>query len=246
MKLIKKIAFLTFLGTLMIVLYKDHQSKLLEGPDAPEGTSWVDIEETVDESLDESSDGPAQLNIDIPFYTQAPHGNWDYPWQEACEEASILLVANAFNKMSLDTEEFNRELLELVDWQMEAFGAYEHTTVAQTVEMMEANYGLETVVHDNPSFEDIQEILQKGNLIVAPFAGKLLDNPNFRNGGPPYHMLVIKGYDAEKNQIVTHDVGTRNGADYVYDWSTIEAALHDWHDEDILKGTPRIIEVIHP
>ena len=57
-------------------------------------------------------------------------------------------------------------------------------------------------------------------------------------------MLVIKGYNAETMQIVTHDVGTRNGEDYVYDWSVIENALHDWHDDDILLGDKKIIEVL--
>jgi hypothetical protein len=109
---------------------------------------------------------------------------------------------------------------------------------------MQSNFGYESIIHDSPSFEDIQNILDQGHLIIAPFAGKLLKNPNFKNGGPVYHMLVIKGYDADKMQIVTHDVGTRNGANYVYSWDIIQNALHDWHDDDILLGTPRIIEVL--
>jgi len=118
------------------------------------------------------------------------------------------------------------------------------TTIAQTAEMMKTNYGLETVIHDNPTFEDFQEILAAGHLIIAPFAGQHLGNPNYKNGGPVYHMMVVKGYDADKMQIVTDDVGTRNGADYVYSWETINFALHDWNDNDILLGEPRIIEVL--
>ena len=56
-------------------------------------------------------------------------------------------------------------------------------------------------------------------------------------------MLVIKGYDVTQNQVVTHDVGTRNGADYVYTWDVINLALHDWNDQDITQGTPRWIEI---
>lgn len=186
----------------------------------------------------------ASLNIAMAFYTQAPFSNWDYPWQEACEEASVLLVANEYNGMNLDRIGFNDELLRLVDWEKTYFGSYEHTTLAQTAEMLSLQYGLNGVIHNNPSFEDIQEILEQGHLIIAPFAGKLLGNPNFRNGGPVYHMSVIKGYDADKKQIVTHDVGTRNGENYVYSWEVLENALHDWHDTDILLGTPRILEVL--
>lgn len=212
------------------------QARRFNGPAAPDAV-------TVDE-IKEVTELPSELNIELPFYTQAPYGNWDYPWQEACEEASILLVANLYKDMNLDLENYNNALLTLVDWEMETFGAYEHTTVEQTIQMLEENFGLEGVAHENPTFEDMQEILAKGHLIVAPFAGKELNNPNFRNGGPIYHMLVIKGYDAEKHQVVTHDVGTRNGEDYVYSWSTIQNALHDWHDDDILLGTKQFIEVL--
>ena len=203
----------------------------------PEATNSSHLEEPTNEF-------PTSINIELPFYTQAPHSNWDYPWQEACEEASVLLVANAYKGLNLNREAYNAELLRLVDWEVETFGAYEHTTVAQTAEMIEMQYGLKTVLHENPGFEDFQEILASGHLIIAPFAGKVLGNPNYRNGGPVYHMMVVKGYNAKKMQLVTHDVGTRNGANYIYEWSTVKYALHDWHETDILQGAARIIEVL--
>lgn len=227
--------------------YTYWQSKKLQGPDAPNAVLLKDILEdktTIDDLPKVQDPPPSALNIEMPFFTQAPYSNWDYPWQEACEEASALLVANLYKQMNLDKAGFNSWLLKLVDWEMETFGAYEHTTVAQTVEMLETNFGLKTVIHEDPSFEDFQEILAEGHLIIAPFAGQYLGNPNYKNGGPVYHMMVVKGYDREKSQVVTHDVGTRNGADYVYDWQTVEFALHDWHDGDILLGEPRIIEVL--
>lgn len=260
---------LLILATVLLLAlggYKFYKYQKYNIPDAPETISLEDLQD--EEKAEETSDGlsgikdkvevpdgepsippkistpPATLNIEIPFFSQAPHGNWDYPWQEACEEASILLVANAYKSLNLNTDSFNAELLEIVDFEKDYFGAYEHTTVAQTMEMIDKIYGLETKVHENPSFEDIQQILADGHLIVAPFAGKLLGNPYFRNGGPVYHMMVIKGYDADKMQIVTHDVGTRHGANYVYSWSVIENALHDWHDTDIELGAKKIIEVL--
>src|SRR5690606_17648726 len=35
---------------------------------------------------------PNQVNLDVPFYSQAPEGDWSLPWQEACEESSLLLA----------------------------------------------------------------------------------------------------------------------------------------------------------
>lgn len=183
------------------------------------------------------------INIEVPFFSQAPFANWDYPWQEACEEASVLNVVNLYLEKNYNLDSFNAEELRLIDWENSYFGDYKHTTVAQTAGMINNQYGLQTEIHENPDFEDIQTILNKGHLIIAPFAGKLLGNPNFRNGGPNYHMLVIKGYNADKMQIFTNDVGTRKGSNYVYDWDVIDNALHDWDDADITLGAKRIIEV---
>lgn len=250
-------AFLGALGLIGLYNYSAWKAQELLGPEAPEtqvlSSLLKDDLEPIGDATSEDTEValpapksevlPASVNIAMPFYTQAPFSNWDYPWQEACEEASIALVANIYLEKNWTREEFNDELLRLVDYEMQTFGAYEHTSVAQTVQMIEDNYGLKTVVHDNPSYEDLQTALASGHLIVAPFAGKLLGNPNFKNGGPTYHMIVIKGYDAAKNQVVTHDVGTRNGEDYVYTWSVIQNALHDWNDGDITLGTPRWIEI---
>ena len=220
----------------------------------PQTVNFLDLQQTTNKGVKEepgikprpateTTETRDSLNIEVPFFSQAPHSNWDYPWQEACEEASILNVANVFKEMNLNLDTFNTELLRIVDWENSYFGDYKHTSVAQTAEMIKIQYGLRTEIRENPTFEDIKTIISNGHLIVAPFAGKLLGNPNFKNGGPNYHMLVIKGCDTAKMQIITNDVGTRNGSNYTYDWSVIENALHDWSDPDITLGAKKIIEV---
>lgn len=219
--------------------------------EAPETINFLELQETTIKGVKEEPSvkpRPARevrdsLNIEVPFFSQAPHANWDYPWQEACEEASVLNVANLYKAMNLNVDTFNTELLRLVEWEKSYFGGYEHTSIAQTAEMIKLQYNLRTEIHENPSFDDIKKIISNGHIIVAPFAGKLLYNPNFKNGGPNYHMLVIKGYDTEKMQIITNDVGTRKGSNYTYDWTVIENALHDWNEPDITLGAKKIIEV---
>ncbi len=190
------------------------------------------------------SEIPAELNLRMAFYSQAPFENWDYPWQEACEEASILLVANTYFDHQWTREEFSDQILKMVDWENNYFGYYKDTTVQETAVMLKKYLGLDSFILEQPSFEDVQAALSKGHLLVAPFAGKHLGNPFYKNGGPIYHMLVIKGYKAGE-KIITADVGTRNGEDYVYSWETIENALHDYA-EPIEDGAKRMIEVLPP
>lgn len=187
---------------------------------------------------------PIELNLDMPFYTQAPFANWDYPWQEACEEASILLVANKYFNHNWTAAQFNDQILKMVDWQNRVFGDYWHTTMEQTARMLDEILGLKTVVHKDPSLEDIKRILAKGHFIIIPLDGKALKNPYFKNGGPVYHVVPVKGYTKE-NGIITHDVGTRRGEDYVYSWEIIDEAFHDYA-EPMSRGERVLLEVLPP
>lgn len=187
---------------------------------------------------------PDELNLSVPFYPQAPHANWDYPWEEACEEASVLLVANEYFGHNWSRDQFNEEILKLVEWEKKMFGDYLHTTVDETAQILTDYFDLEVKIHEDPSFDDFRRILAGGHLIVAPFAGKHLYNPFYKNGGPNYHMMVVKGYK-NGNKIITHDVGTRRGADYVYTWDVIDSALHDYADP-IESGARKIIEILPP
>lgn len=104
---------------------------------------------------------PSQLNLDAPFYSQAPLGDWSYPWQEACEEASILLVANVYSKHNWSRDEFNSEILKMVEWEKGKFGTYLDTTVAQTAEILNEYLKLKTITHENPTYDDVVEIINK-------------------------------------------------------------------------------------
>ena len=185
---------------------------------------------------------PEEINLDVPFFSQAPDGDWGMPWQEACEEASITLAYYYASDKDLTKEQFKKEIYKLVDWQNENYGDYEHTTILQTLKMLESNYELRITNYElieEPTIDDLKKELAQGNMIVAPFAGRLLNNPFYSGEGPLYHMMVLRGYD-EKN-FITNDVGTRRGENFIYSYQIIMNAMHDWHDENIDLGAKRVI-----
>lgn len=187
---------------------------------------------------------PPELNIKMTFYSQAPNGNWDFPWQEACEEASILLIANTYYSHNWTKDQFNDQILKLVEWQNTNFGDYKDTNAEKISVMLKDYLGLKSVIHKDPTFEDVQKVLAQGHLIVMTFAGKEIGNPFYTNGGPLYHAMVIKGYKVGQ-KVITEDVGTRRGEDYVYQWKTLNAALHDY-TVPIDDGAKLMIEVLPP
>ena len=189
---------------------------------------------------------PEEINMAVPFVSQAPYRVWDHLHNESCEEASLIML-DAFykNKKSLSKEEAELAIQNLIKWEKEKYGYFEDTTSEQGVETLEEFFKLSgaKVVYDI-AIDDIKKELAAGRPVVAPAAGKLLKNPYFRNGGPLYHMLIIKGYTKD-GRFITNDPGTnRLGADFTYKMDALYNAIHDWREDgDILKGRKAMIVI---
>ncbi len=185
---------------------------------------------------------PTQVNLAVPFLSQAPKQNWDMPYQEACEEASLIMVNAYFvdNTKAFTPDTGDRAILDLVAFE-EAQGLSVDITAAEAATLIPKYFSKRKArVIQNPTITQIREYLAKGIPVIAAADGKALKNPNFRNGGPPYHMLVIKGYLPD-GRWIANDPGTRKGADYIYDREILFKAIRDWNGGDVPRGTPSII-----
>ena len=103
---------------------------------------------------------PAEINLAVPFTSQAPFANWDLPYKESCEEASVLMLDYFYRGASLNPALANQEILKIVDWQKIKFGAYEDTDAAQTAQILRDYFGYKNVrVSYDISIEDIKKEL---------------------------------------------------------------------------------------
>ena len=205
--------------------------------------STVEENETPKEEIATSLGTPATINLQIPFMVQAPNADWDELHDAACEEAAaIMLTAYYEGETEITTDEAETRIMDAVTWEAETFGYHLDTTSAETAQMIREHFGLANAqVFVIDSIDDIKERLAAGHPVIVPAYGKILGNPNFRNGGPLYHNLVIKGYTDTK--FITNDPGTRRGADYVYDFETLWNAIHDWNGGDVPNGAKVMIAV---
>lgn len=185
----------------------------------------------------------ATVNLKVPFILQAPFQKWDLIHEDACEEASAAMVNLYYKGVTgpLSKDEMDKNILEAVEWEDRVFGRNKDTSAAETVRLMRELYGLDAKVVPVESMDQIKKTVAKGKPVIVPAYGRALKNPNFRQGGPLYHMLVIKGYTATK--IISNDPGTRNGADYLYDEKLLWGAIHDWNGGDVPNG-PKVMIVI--
>ncbi len=171
---------------------------------------------------------PAQLVLPVLFAQQAPFGNWDAVHEEACEEASMIMAAKYFFRQPLDETIMEQELQKVLKWETDNNYNVD-LTASQTAVILKQYYGLQATVSAEVTADRIKYELASGHLLIIPASGRDLPNPNFKQPGPLYHMLVIKGYDSQ--DFITNDPGTRKGNGFRYTYSGLLNAVHDWNDQ---------------
>jgi hypothetical protein len=173
--------------------------------------------------------------LPVPFLCQAPFGNWAEPWQDACEEAALIMAVHWAKGTPLTKSSGNREILDLVDYQIKHWGGHRDLTAAKAAELLRDYYHFNNyrLVYEF-SIADVKKELAAGNLVIAPMAGRLLGNKFYTPPGPAYHYLVFIGYDDPRGEFITNDQGTRRGKGYRYKYAIAYNAIHDWTGD---KGT---------
>ena len=180
--------------------------------------------------------------LPVPFTSQAPADNWAEPWQNFCEEASIVMTAHYLWGLPLTPSFAELEMQIIKRYEDLTFKHSKDTSIEETALVLKNLYGfkdIETQKIQSPN--DIKQELAAGRAVVAPVAGRMLFNPYFHPPGPNYHMVVIRGFDDEKGMFIVNEPGTRRGNAYEYPVNILFAAIHDWNNGDVAEGEKIIL-----
>lgn len=170
-------------------------------------------------------------NLTVPFTPQAPEGNWRQPWQDTCEETSIVMVNNFYQGNTTkkkDKDKAKKEILQILKIKENKWGKSLDESAAKVADIINNFLPWEARVIENPTLDQMKAEIDANRPVILPAYGKALKNPYFRSGGPVYHMLVISGYDEEKQEFIVQEPGTRFGLDFRYSFATIMDAAHDF------------------
>jgi hypothetical protein len=192
---------------------------------------------------------PSKINLNVPFTSQAPEKNWEQPWQDACEEAAVLMLDAYYKGYSLSPLFSKDEILKMVEWEDERgwgtsissdrvkelgewflFTTHDPHNTTQTVAIVE-----------DPTVEEIKRFVASGDPVLVLAYGKDLPNPHFTNDGPEYHALIIRGYN--ESEFITNDPGTQFGENFKYKYDDLMNAIHDWNGGNVAEGGSVVLVV---
>ena len=186
---------------------------------------------------------PARINLDVPFTSQAPEKDWGQPWQDACEEAALLMLDGYYKKYNLSPLFAKDEIIKMVEWEeKQGWGrSIEMEKVRLTLEHF-STIALEHIrIVENPTVDGIKKSVASGNPVLVLADGKALPNPHYRNGGPVYHALIIRGYD--EDEFITNDPGTQFGKGFKFKYDVLMNAIHEWNGGDVKNGRKVILVI---
>jgi len=227
------IGILTIAGFFLVFYFFQHKIKKTETVlDIPEvsyqetkiaKTDSAEIPKV--ENPSESKELPMNYLLKVNFQSQAPFADWSEPYQNGCEEASIIIVKHYYKNQALSKSEMKEEIDSSVNWQIKNWGQHGDLDAEMTLKLAKEYFGLSGEVVREFSTNDLKNYIFSGLPVIVPTDGQLLGNPNFRGDGPEYHMLVVIGYDDQKGVFITNDPGTKNGEKYIYKYQTLIDAI---------------------
>ncbi len=223
--------------------YLDRQREIAdrEGVELPEVTSRPSSQASSASAQDATKQDA--VNWPVPFTSQAPTANWDALHGEACEEASALMVLRYFQKKKIDgPADAEAAIQELVAFNESLGFAVDDTAAEVKILIEKKDPTLDVQLLEDPTEESMKKALNDGALIIVPAAGRELGNPYFQNPGPIYHMLVLRGY-TKSGYVITNDPGTKRGEEFVYRWSRLIDAIHDWNGGDVENGAKVVLVI---
>ncbi|MDD2482744.1 MAG: C39 family peptidase [Candidatus Shapirobacteria bacterium] len=251
----KIILFFLFLLALILIFFTFFPKKITKEKIENKVTQTFEKIEEVKETVAPKptkileSGLPNKHLISTTFVEQSPEKNWDEPWQDACEEASLLTVDFYYRNKSTTSEFTKESILNMLSF--EETRNYTHDMNISQMSTVAKDYlGYKSEIIDNPTVDQIKKYISQNTPVLVPAAGKILfkENNHFNSGGPYYHNIVILGYDDDKDQFTVHDVGTQFGAYFHYSYSLLMESIHDFPDsgqkEDINSGEKRVLVLL--
>jgi hypothetical protein len=189
---------------------------------------------------------PGYHQITTAFIPQSPEKNWQEPWQDSCEEASLLTVKYYYQKTTPSLPTLLNDYQHIFSYENQN-GWTHDVNLKQISQISSILFKLKPIIVINPTIDNIKEYLLQDVPVIVPANGKILyqENKHFKSEGPWYHNLVILGYDDATAQFTVHDVGTQFGAYYKYSYSLLMSSIHDFppsgNKEDINTGDKKIL-----
>lgn len=185
---------------------------------------------------------PTSTNVNVPFTSQAPAGDWSEPWQNACEETSIYMISSFYTKDPIKRDQAIaqiKKILTVKNADIKISKDESLATISQLI--LDLKLPWTTTLVTDPTREQLKTELAAGRPIIVPVYAPALHNPHYAAVTPDYHVLVLTGYDDATGVFIVNDPGTKDGEGLRFPYDTLLGAIHDLDPKNYTAGKKAVL-----
>ena len=207
---------------------------------------------------------PASVLIKVPYTSQFPVGVFGGKYEEYCEAAAVLMVGRYYKELSsscirlllslrLQLAQKNGKLLlcGLAPLETEVLSNTRLTSTSGNLPLAVVGAVGSQLFNLQPAVVPIDEAVIRQNLaegrpVIVPIMTHLANGrpiSEHYNMTSVYHVLLLTGYDAARDEYTTNDAGFIQGQNWQYPWSTITQVI-DLQAQRMSQG--RVMLVFSP
>ncbi len=232
---------LTFFIILSIFLYHRNRVSLMVKANRTSNATTTAVTKIV--NIFKPEESKTLVVLEVPYISEAPEGNWSGNWVNACEEATISMVAKFYaGDKEVSVANAKTTLQKLFDIENKIYGNNRNTDAKQILELITDYSTFTASVKQNPTIGEIKDEIIAGHPVISLHRGFDLKNPNipFSPTKSSYHTIVVVGFDDVKKEFITHDPGDeKDGTNHRYSYNDFMFSLHDYNKvTDKTDGVP--------
>ncbi|MFA6132348.1 MAG: C39 family peptidase [Patescibacteria group bacterium] len=185
---------------------------------------------------------PSKKEIEVPFTSQAPAGDWSEPWQNACEETSIYMVSSFYAGDEIKQTEATKRIREIFAVKAEDLKISKDESLQTIADLIAAlDLPWKTHIFYDPTMDDLKTELALNNPIIVPVYAPALSSIYSIASSADYHVIVLTGYDDKDGVFIINDPGTSEGEGVRIPYKTFMNAIHDLNTADYQAGKKAVL-----
>ncbi|MBI5221653.1 MAG: C39 family peptidase [Candidatus Magasanikbacteria bacterium] len=173
------------------------------------------------------------VKIKVPYTSEVPLGRWTKPWNNACEEASMVMAESYYSGFeSMDKGTAVKYMSPLFTIENKIFGGNADSDSVRTAKLLNDYLSVNALIKTAPTLEEIKDQLRQRKPVITFHYAKEIKNSNYhwRAGGSYYHVMLLVGFDDNTNEFLVHDSGDdKTGEYHRYSYDVIMNSLRDFN-----------------
>ncbi|MBO0702453.1 MAG: C39 family peptidase [Candidatus Dormibacteraeota bacterium] len=173
---------------------------------------------------------PGSHQLTVPYTEQAVNGIWNADNEHWCTAAATVMLEHYYTgdtQAVIPAATANAQMAQVIAQDRATYPGVIELPLPDVEHTAAAVYGMVGTI-EPMSFTAMEQSIAAGHPVILAVMTHGLPGGQaiapYYSSGNTHHVILITGYNAADQTVVTNDPGFYQGRSYVYSWSTLQVA----------------------